>query len=114
MGRMSAEQLWDAEEHNFVTNELHTRYKLILDTRDELMKRWKNGDEALDYPFCLAIINGRVLLMAQQLGNTNEANYSLNQCRLYYKEVQAARHLPITNYSIGEIETLLKRWDGKR
>jgi hypothetical protein len=111
--RTPAEELWVKSENEYRTNEVQVAYKLILSARNELSAMWKANQGGLYYPYCLAILNGRLFIMARSMGKTNEAQEFLKESAFNWNQVGRDLRLPPTNFSADDIEAKIRRWDAK-
>jgi|SRR5690348_735620 len=110
----SAEQLWYQADHSYRTNNLRTAYKFTLKTKNRLEFMSRSQElHPLDYPYCLAILNGRLFLMARSLGETNAAEQFVLESGFYFNEGRKQGGLSVTNYAAETIEHIVKSYDAK-
>jgi len=108
-----AEQLWFKVEYQDRTNDLRTAYRLSLAARNKLEFMSKTRPKELDYPICLAILNGRLFLMARSLGDTNAAEQFLLESGFYFNAERKEGFGSVTNYSAETIEYYIKVRDAR-
>lgn len=108
-----AQQLWYQVDHAYRTNDPRTAYQLSVDARNKLERMAKSTPTALHYSYCLALLNGRLFLMAQSLGDTNAARQFLRESEFYFNIGRKEANLPVTNYSAATIEYYIKVYDSK-
>lgn len=106
-------QLWHMVDYDYRTNDLSTAYKLSLHARNKLEFLSKTRAKELNYPYCLAVLNGRLFLMARSLGDTNSAEQFLLESGFYFNEGRKQSNLAVTNYSSETIEHFIKVYDLK-
>ena len=107
------EQFWYQADHSYRTNDLLSAYKFTLKARNQLEWMSKTRPHALNYPYCLAILNGRLFLMARSLGDTNTAEQFILESGFYFNEGRKQENLSVTNYSAGNIEQIIKSYNAK-
>jgi hypothetical protein len=109
----SADQIWLKAESDYRTNDLNIAYRSVLATRDQLAMMAVSHPTELDYNYCLAVLNGRLFLMARILMKTNEANEFLKESAFYWNANRKDCHLSQTNFSAETIEAMIKTYDLK-
>ena len=109
----SAEKLWYKVNWDYRTNDLHTAYEMSLRARNQLEVMSKTKPKELHYSYCLAILNGRLFLMARSLGDTNAAEQFLLESGFYFNEGRKEGSLPVTNFSATTIEHYIRIYDAK-
>jgi hypothetical protein len=107
----SAEKLWYKVNWDYRTNDLRTAYELSVRARNQLEILSRTKPTELHYSYCLAILNGRLFLMARSLGDTNAADQFLLESRFYFNEGLKEGGLPVTNFSPETIEHYIKVYD---
>jgi hypothetical protein len=108
-----AEQVWIRSENECRTNDVAKSYQLVSDARNQLTEMWNANQGGLDYPYCLAILNGRLFIMARSLGRTNDAEEFFNESARCWNLVREDLRLPRTNYSAVDIEAKIRNWDAR-
>jgi hypothetical protein len=109
----SPEQFWYQADHSYRTNDLLAAYRFTLKARNRLEWMSKTQPHALNYPYCLAILNGRLFLLARSLGDTNAAEQFILESGFYFNEGRKQGNLSVTNYSAETIEQIIKSYDAK-
>jgi hypothetical protein len=108
-----AERVWAKAEYDYRTNNLPKAYQLLKSARDELTRMWRSGQSGLNYPYCLAFLDGRLFIMARSLGDTNAADKFLKESAFYFNESGKEERLPPTNLSGESIEAIVRARDAK-
>jgi hypothetical protein len=99
-------------ESAYRTNDFQNAWTNLLRHRDAL-KAWKSsGRQGLNYDLNLAVVNGRLAVMAEQAGLSNDAVAFFEESARYFDAQRARLGLANTNYSKEAIAKLIERWDG--
>jgi len=107
------ERLWYQADHSYKTSDMLTAYRFTLKAKNRLEWMSKTQPHALNYPYCLAILNGKLFLMARSMGDTNAAEQFILESGFYFNEGRKQGNLPVTNYSVETIEHTIKSYDAK-
>jgi hypothetical protein len=111
--RTPAEEIWMKVESPYRTNSLPTAYALTREARNTLTAMRARGEGGLSYPYCLAVLNGRLFTMATSLGKTNEAAEFLKDAAFYLNLNRQELRLQPTNFSAQAVESFVRGWDAK-
>jgi hypothetical protein len=92
---------------------LRTAYQLISGARDQLSKMSVTNPKELNYNYCLAVINGRLFVLAQSLGETNNAGGFFKGSAFYWNQHRRESRLAPANFTPDMIETMMQEYDAK-
>jgi hypothetical protein len=99
-------------EYAYRTNSLQKAMSSQLHYRDDLKEWQSSGRKGLQYDINLAIVNGRLAVMAENLGDTNTAEkYFAESARCFNLERKLLRQ-PETNFTHEAIRLRIEAWDG--
>ncbi len=104
--------LLNQAEAAYRTNTLQSAWTNLLHHRDALKDWQSSGRQGLNYDLSLAVVNGRLAVMSERLGLTNDAAAFFKESARYFNGQSARLHLPKANYSHEEISRLIEQWDG--
>jgi hypothetical protein len=99
-------------EAAYRTNNFQNAWTNLLRHRDALKAWQSSGKQGLNFPLNLAVVNGRLAVMAQEVGRTNDAVAFFEESARYFNEQNARLNLPETNYSAEAVSRLIQYWDG--
>jgi hypothetical protein len=99
-------------EGPYRTNHYDEARNALLDYRKQLKDWQASGMLGLNYDYIYAIVNGRLAVMADSIGDTNSASDFFRQSAYWFNKQRVSLNLPQTNYSKDYIELGIKMVDG--
>lgn len=107
----AAKEIWLQSERDYFTSKPNSAYSNLTQEASQLTKLEKLEPRALDYDVTLAVVYGRLFILAEQLGKSDDAQKYHSESALRFKESRKKGQVPLEAYSKERIRALIAKVD---